>query len=146
MITYHTGSIFDSPAQCLINPVNCVGIMGKGLAAEFKTRYPSCVPPYVKLCSNGMLQIGTVGFYRSPVIPFIICYFPTKYDWRYPSKLEYIDSGLLAFLKHAPEHRIKSVAFPKVGCGEGGLNFEYQVRPLIEQRFHNTSYTVEVYI
>lgn len=93
-----------------------------------------------------MLQIGTVGFHRSPIIPFIVCYFPTKNDWRYPSKLEYIDSGLLAFLKHAPEQRIKSVAFPKIGCGEGGLNFEYQVRPLIEQRFHNSGYTVEVYI
>lgn len=146
MITYQSGNIFSSTMQCLVNPVNCVGVMGKGLAAEFKRHYPSCFRPYVKMCTTGNLQIGTVGFYRAKALPHMICFFPTKDHWRNPSKLEYIDSSLIAFLKYAPDFGIHTVAFPKVGCGEGGLDFEYHVRPLLEQRFHNTHYEVEVYI
>lgn len=123
-----------------------MGVMGKGLAAEFKRTYPTCFNAYKKLCRTKELQIGTVAFYKTKSLAHSICFFPTKDHWINPSKLEYIDSSLLAFLDTAPNFGITSVAFPKVGCGEGGLNFEYQVRPLLEKRLGNTSLNVEVYI
>jgi O-acetyl-ADP-ribose deacetylase (regulator of RNase III) len=146
MITYVTGNIFDTSAQCLINPVNCVGVMGKGLALEFKQRYPACFTAYKKLCNTGTLQIGSVGFFRNRHIPHVICFFPTKDHWQHPSKLSYIDSSLLSFLATAPDAGITSAAFPMVGCGTGGLNFEYQVRPLLEKRLETTTMNIEVYV
>ncbi len=143
---YPDGDIFTSLAQCLINPVNCVGVMGKGLAAEFKHRFPEILPVYKKICKNGSLCIGTVGFYKTKSMSHTVCFFPTKNDWRNPSTLEYIDSSLLAFIKYAPTFKITRAAFPKVGCGEGGLHFEYHVRPLLERRFANVDMDIEVYI
>ena len=133
MIRYLNGSIFDSPAQCLVNPVNCVGVMGKGLALDFKRRYPKMFESYVNICKAGELKPGKLVFYTESALSHTICLFPTKIDWRHPSKVEYIESGLLAFVKYYNEWDIKSVAMPHLGCGLGGLSFALHFQPLAEK-------------
>lgn len=146
MITYSTGSIFDSTAQCLVNPVNCVGVMGKGLALEYKTRYPDMFKFYQKTCREGKLNLGQVAFWTlKKNSSTIICLFPTKQHWKERSTVTTIDSGLKAFVKYAPEMKIETAAFPKLGCGLGGLDFERQVQPLFEKYFLNSSILVEIY-
>jgi O-acetyl-ADP-ribose deacetylase (regulator of RNase III) len=147
MIEYHSGNIFDSTAQCLVNPVNCVGVMGAGLAAEFKHRFPSMFDTYKKLCNDGTLRVGKIGFYALKQSPgTIICLFPTKNHWHDRSTIETINLSLQMLVKYAPKMKIDTIALPKVGCGLGGLNFKLQVQPLIERNFSNTKFNVEVYI
>ena len=147
MILYKTGSIFDSTVQCIVNPVNCVGVMGKGLALEFKTHYPDMFKFYQKMCREGKLNLGQVGFYALKKDPSrIICLFPTKQHWRDKSLVSSIDEGLIAFVIYAPEMKIESVAIPKLGCGLGGLDFEHQVQPLFEKYFLNSKMLVEIYL
>jgi len=147
MIVYKTGNILESTSQCLVNPVNCVGVMGKGLAADFKNRYPDMFKFYQKTCREGKLNLGQVAFYALKKEPNrIICLFPTKQHWREKSTVSSIDNGFKAFIKYAPEMKIETVAFPKVGCGLGGLDFERQVQPLFEKYFLNSSILVEIYI
>jgi O-acetyl-ADP-ribose deacetylase (regulator of RNase III) len=147
MIRFKNGDIFDSTAQCIVNPINCVGVMGKGLALEFKKRFPEMFEYYKTQCNNGLLHVGQIAFYKYkvPDIPFI-CLFPTKQHWKDASTMEIIETSLKAFIKYAPETKIKSVAFPKVGCGLGGLNFNLHVLPLMELYFTKPDYEVEVYI
>lgn len=147
MIIYKTGNIFDSEAQCLVNPVNCVGVMGKGLALEYKIHYPEMFRFYQKMCKERKLNLGQVGFYALKINPNkIICLFPTKQHWKESSTVVAIDSGLKAFVKYAPELKIQSVAFPKIGCGLGGLDFNHQIQPLFEKYFLSGDITVEIYI
>lgn len=146
MIRYVTGSIFDSKADCLVNPVNCVGVMGKGLALEFKTKYPGMAARYKDLCQLGDLRAGRVAFYVNKNPKRIICMFPTKKHWRTPSTIGILDASFIAFTKHLPELGIRSAAFPMVGCGLGGLNFEHQVKPLMEKHLKDLDLDVEVYI
>jgi O-acetyl-ADP-ribose deacetylase (regulator of RNase III) len=147
MIRYVTGDIFTSPAQCYINPVNCVGVMGAGLALEYKRRYPPMFQTYKKLCDEGTLRIGQIGFYALKQRPGkIICLFPTKYHWRDKSTLDILNTSLRIFIKYAPRMKIDTLAMPKIGCGLGGLNFKLQVQPLIERHFEGTHYDVEIYV
>lgn len=147
MIEYKTGSIFDSAAQCLVNPVNTVGVMGAGLALEFKRRYPDMYQSYVAMCKDNSLQVGQVMFWHPKLRPdFVICLFPTKQHFRDKSTLIFVENGLRSFVKYAPFAQIKSVAFPKLGCGLGGLHFEHHVQPLLEKYLSNTPFTVEVYV
>jgi O-acetyl-ADP-ribose deacetylase (regulator of RNase III) len=146
MITYKTGNIFDSTAQCLVNPVNCVGVMGKGLALEFKSQYPDMFKFYSKTCREGKLNLGQLGFYALKTNPSrIICLFPTKQHWKDKSTIGSIDDGLKAFVKYAPEMMIETAAFPKLGCGLGGLDFQHQVQPLFEKYFLTSKLTIEIY-
>ena len=148
MIILKNGSIFDSTADCLVNPVNCVGVMGKGLALEFKHRFPPMFQLYKNVCTEGKLTPGKVAFWRSSVdasLP-MICLFPTKNHWRDKSTLSLIETGLHAFVKYSPKLDIKSVAFPKIGCGLGGLDFQLQVYPLMVQYLSDLPMTVEIYI
>jgi O-acetyl-ADP-ribose deacetylase (regulator of RNase III) len=147
MISYITGSIFDSTAHCLVNPVNCVGVMGKGLALEFKHRYPEAYHFYVNACKEHELAVGRIAFYAMKKRPdHCICLFPTKQHWLDLSTMTILDKSFQEFLKYAPQMNVKTVAFPKVGCGLGGLNFEHQVRPLFEKYFMDGKYEVEVYV
>jgi O-acetyl-ADP-ribose deacetylase (regulator of RNase III) len=91
-IQYQRGDIFDSRAQVIVNPVNCKGVMGKGLAFAFKQRYPEMFAAYQQQCRMGKLRIGRPMLYRGST-PWILN-FPTKDDWRLPSKLEYLEQGL----------------------------------------------------
>jgi O-acetyl-ADP-ribose deacetylase (regulator of RNase III) len=116
------GNIFNSHAQTIVNTVNCVGVMGKGIALVFKLRYPKMFDIYKKLCSAGEIQIGKLWLYRDePAVPWVLN-FPTKYHWKYPSKMEYIELGLKKFLSTYKGKGISSIAFPLLGTFNGGLN------------------------
>lgn len=126
------GRIFDSIAQALVNPVNCFGTMGKGLALEFKNRYPQNFKAYKFMCTERLLKPGMVFVHYDTGKDRLIINFPTKDSWRNPSQLSFIQDGLRNLSAHAEYGQFKSIAFPMLGCGLGGLD-EADVRPLIEK-------------
>lgn len=144
MITFLTGNIFDSTADALVNPVNCLGVAGKGLAREFKKRYPTAHAEYADRCKRNLLRPGSlvVAANQKPVIIF----FPTKVEWWEPSQLVYISEGLLSLCYHMRFHiqKIKSIAIPALGCGEGGLEWG-KVKPLMENCLSDLPITVFIY-
>jgi O-acetyl-ADP-ribose deacetylase (regulator of RNase III) len=146
MITYCSGDIFADDAECLVNPVNCVGVMGKGLALEFKRRFPSMYTVYRKLCLADDFKVGQIVFYTDMDSGKRICLFPTKSHWRDKSTVDLIELGFQRFIEYAPQAKVTRVAFPKVGCGLGGLDFDLQVRPLFEKYFRSSNFDVRVYI
>lgn len=143
MIEYIEGDIFDSPAQVIVNTVNTVGVMGKGLALAFKKRYPDMFESYKKVCEKNQLSIGKLMLYQEA--DHWILLFPTKENWRNPSKLEYIEKGLMKFVTTYAERHINSIAFPKLGCGNGELDWNL-VRPLMEKYLKFLPIDVYIYI
>ncbi|MEX0701218.1 MAG: macro domain-containing protein [Planctomycetales bacterium] len=131
MLTYVMGDLFRSPAKVLVNTVNVVGVMGKGIAKDFKLIFPEMFAEYQHLCETKRLDIGQLHIYRAP--HKWILNFPTKKHWRQPSKPEYIAAGLKTFVKIYAANSITSIAFPPLGCGNGELDWETQVRPLMEE-------------
>lgn len=127
-IIYNSGNIFDSEAEALVNPVNCVGVMGKGLALQFKQRFPSNYEAYKYECSQNNLKIGLLFCYEEN--SKLIINFPTKTHWKQKSELQYIDKGLIALQDLLTKIPINSIAIPPLGCGLGGLNWT-EVKPLI---------------
>jgi O-acetyl-ADP-ribose deacetylase (regulator of RNase III) len=121
MLTYHRSSLLTSKAQTLVNTVNTFGVMGKGLAADFKYRYPSMFEQYKKICAEGLLDIGKLWLWKGG--DQWVLNFPTKRHWRYPSKMEYIQEGLEKFVKEYDQRGITEIAFPRLGCGNGGLDW-----------------------
>ena len=125
-ITIREGSIFDSlyskDVQTIVNTVNCVGVMGKGIALAYKLFYPDMFPLYERFCLDGSLTIGKLWLYRpdTPNLAWVLN-FPTKKDWKDPSKMEYIELGLKKFLDTYEEKGITSIAFPMLGTANGGL-------------------------
>ena len=144
MITYVTGDLFHSPAQVLVNTVNTVGVMGKGVAYEFKRRFPDMFKEYRLLCEQGRFQIGDLWLYNRHPTKWVLN-FPTKQHWRNPSKPDYIEIGLKAFRQKFDTRRIYSIAFPALGCGNGELDFETQVRPLMERYLGDLPIDVFIY-
>lgn len=143
MIAYVEGNLFESPAAVLVNTVNTVGVMGKGVASTFRSLYPKMYSEYRALCETGAISIGTLWLYRTANKS--VLNFPTKMHWRNPSKPEYIEEGLRTFVRTYQAAGISSIAFPALGCGNGGLSFERQVRPLMERYLKNTKAHVFVY-
>ena len=131
MITYVIGDLFHSPAKVLVNTVNVVGVMGKGIAKDFKTIFPEMFQEYQRLCEQKKIEIGKLSLWRGS--HKWVLNFPTKQDWRQPSKPEYIEAGLQAFAAGYTRHAFSSIAFPQLGCGHGDLNWEGQVQPLMEK-------------
>lgn len=131
MITYVDGDLLQSPAAVLVNAVNTVGVMGKGIALAFKKKYPDMFNKYRELCKNKQFDMGQLWLYKTP--DKWILNFPTKRDWRQKSQLEDIEKGLQKFVAEYEQMEITSISFPMLGCGSGGLNWESQVRPLMEQ-------------
>ena len=121
VIKYTKGDIFDSQCQAIINTVNCEGKMGKGLAYQFKKKFPEMEQDYVKVCLNGELYPGKLHIYQEK--NFLIINFPTKKKWREKSKIEYIIIGLRKLKEEIIKKGIKSVAIPPLGAGNGGLNW-----------------------
>lgn len=142
MITYIKKDLFESPAQVLVNTVNTVGVMGKGIAKRFKQTYPDMFVQYQKYCENNMLDIGRLWIYKTP--HKWVLNFPTKKHWRSPSKIEYIEEGLQKFVDTYEEKGITSISFPLLGCGNGGLDWESQVKPLMEKYLRPLP--IEIYI
>lgn len=137
------GLIFDSVCQTIVNPVNCKGIMGKGLALEFKLRFPEMFKNYYDVCQKKLLKPGSLLLYIKTK-PWILN-FPTKFDWKQPSKIEYIESGLIKFSNIYKTKGITSVAFPKLGSDLGGLEWDI-VRPLMYKYLFNLEdLIVEIY-
>jgi O-acetyl-ADP-ribose deacetylase (regulator of RNase III) len=140
---YTTGDIFQSDAQVLVNPVNCRGVMGAGLALAFKQRYPEMFAAYVQECKSGQLRIGRPMLYRAN--RHWILNFPTKDHWRDPAKLEYIMQGLHFLVEHYRQMGIESIAFPKLGAGLGKLPWN-EVGPLMAKYLSQLECKVVIYI
>ncbi len=126
-----SGDIFASEIQTLVNPVNCVGVMGKGLALNFKKRFPEMFTDYVQRCQRQEVELGYPYLYLSSTSPHILN-FPTKNHWRSKSKLSAIESGLIHLVDNYEQWGITSLAVPALGCGLGQLNWE-DVKLLLEQ-------------
>lgn len=134
MITLATGNLLDAKVDALVNPVNTVGVMGKGLALQFKKAFPANFRAYEAAAKAGALEIGKMFVFTSEAAPRYIINFPTKRHWREPSTLAYVDSGLRDLLAVVRERDIRSLAVPALGAGLGGLAWS-DVRPLIERAF-----------
>lgn len=140
------GDIFRSGADALVNPVNCVGTSGKGLAKQFARRFPFAQKVYVSACRRGTFQIGTVLESAHKVgggKPRII-FFPTKDHWRDPSRREYITEGLSRLSYVISTSLYDTVAVPALGCGNGGLDWDW-VCPTIEYALADLATRVLLY-
>ncbi|KKN49873.1 hypothetical protein LCGC14_0638380 [marine sediment metagenome] len=134
--------IFKSDAEALVNTVNTVGIMGKGLAKEFKKRYPEMFKDYRKKCENNKLKIGKVDLFKT--LDHLIVNFPTKIHWKNNSRLEWIEAGLQYFVNNYKKWKIKSVAFPQLGTNHGKLDWN-SVKPLMISYLEPLSIKVQIY-
>ncbi len=143
MLKYIEGDLFSSPAQVLVNTVNTVGVMGKGIALEFKKKYPDMFLRYKEQCDKHKLVIGKLMLWYEPDHWLLL--FPTKEHWRNPSKIEYIEKGLMAFVRKYADYNISSIAFPKLGCGNGELDWN-DVRPLMEKYLKDLPIDVFIYL
>lgn len=138
-----TGDLFTSQAQTRVNAVNCVGVIGKGVALEFKMRYPAMFEDYAQRCERKQMRLGEPYLYRDRS-GVLIVNFPTKDHWRSPSRLSDIERGLDYFVQHHAEWGVNSVAFPALGCGNGGLDWE-EIGPLMRVKLEHINIQVEVY-
>jgi O-acetyl-ADP-ribose deacetylase (regulator of RNase III) len=143
MIRVLIGDMFESGAQTLVNTVNCVGIMGKGIALEFKNRFPNMFDDYVKRCKAGEVRLGKPYLYRSLLPPWILN-FPTKSHWRAVSRLTDIIAGLEYLEQHYKEWGITSLACPALGCSNGQLEWRV-VGPALYQHLSRLNISVELY-
>lgn len=137
------GDLFESRAQTLVNTVNCVGVMGKGVAALFKKRFPAMYDDYKLRCDRHEVRLGEPYLYRD-LSGTMIVNFPTKDHWRSSSRLADIESGLDYFASHTERWGLTSAAFPPLGCGNGGLDW-VEVGPLIYKKLHSLPINIEVY-
>jgi len=134
MIEITRGNLLDADVEALVNTVNCVGHMGKGIALQFKRAFPTNFRAYQKACREEKIQPGSVFVFSTDSIlgPKYIINFPTRRHWRGKSRIEDVENGLRDLVKTLRELRIESVAVPPLGCGLGGLDWEV-VRPLIQE-------------
>lgn len=135
MIEYKQGNLLEENTEALINTVNCVGVMGKGIALQFKQAFPDNFTQYKKACDARVVQPGQM-FVSSTgkLFPKYIVNFPTKRHWKGKSKIEDIKSGLKALVEEVQRLNIQSIAIPPLGCGNGGLDWA-EVKPMIKNAF-----------
>lgn len=143
MIIYTTGDLLKSSADALVNTVNCEGHMGKGIAYQFKLKFPDNNQDYVKACKSEELKIGKLHYYKED--GKIIVNFPTKNKWRAKSKIEYVEKGLDELVKLIEQLDIQSIAIPPLGSGNGGLIWN-EVKNLIEKKLSVVNEMVQIYI
>jgi O-acetyl-ADP-ribose deacetylase (regulator of RNase III)/uncharacterized protein YwgA len=144
MITkVNIGNILESKAQTLINTVNTVGVMGKGIALEFKKRFPEMYNDYKLRCDKGEVVLGRPYLFKTLIGPWIIN-FPTKEHWRSVSKIEDIKKGLDSLVNHYKGWQVQSLAVPPLGCGNGQLEWE-EIGPIIYQALYKIDIPVELY-
>ncbi len=136
MIQLVQGDLLQAEAVALVNTVNTVGAMGKGIALQFKQAFPENYDFYQSACKRGEVQLGKMLLFRVGKLtnPRYIINFPTKQHWRGKSQIEDIETGLVDLIKVIKTEQIRSIAIPPLGCGNGGLKWE-DVRPLIERAF-----------
>lgn len=140
MLELTTGNLLDADVEALVNTVNTEGIMGKGVALQFKKRFPEMFLAYQKACKAGQVRPGEMHvFEREDMLnPRFIINFPTKRHWRSPAKIEDIDAGLKALKAEVRKRHIKSLALPPLGCGNGGLDWAV-VYPRIQKALGDLS-------
>lgn len=138
MLEFIRGNILTADTEALVNTVNCVGIMGKGIALQFKKAFPENFAAYRKRCEAGAVQTGKMFVFDTGAMLGLkyIINFPTKQHWRESSKYEYIADGLNDLVSVVRDKRIQSIAIPPLGCGNGGLDWA-KVRPMIQRAFEN---------
>lgn len=136
MIEHVSGNLLEADAEALVNTVNTVGVMGKGVALQFRQAFPENYLAYRKACEGGKVVPGRMFVFRTGLLgnPRYIVNFPTKRHWRHPSSIEDIEAGLKALVQWVREQGIGSIALPPLGCGSGGLDWDV-VRPRIEAAF-----------
>lgn len=136
MVKMVHGNILDSDAEAIVNTVNCVGIMGKGLALQFKKAHPDNFEAYRKACDAGAVKPGSMFIFEigSMINPRYIINFPTKRHWKEKSRIEDIETGLKSLIEGVRKRNISSIAVPPLGCGLGGLKWSV-VQAMIEKAF-----------
>jgi O-acetyl-ADP-ribose deacetylase (regulator of RNase III) len=142
MIKYTETTVFNVKSQTIVNTVNCVGVMGGGLALEFRLRYPDMYEDYINRCQQKQVRVDRPYLYRGYEWPWIMN-FATKNHWKYPSKMEWIEQGLTYFVNNYERGQIESIAFPKLGCDRGGLNWN-DVQKVMEKYLSDID--IDVYI
>ena len=143
---FKRGDIFEENVTAIVNPVNCVGVMGKGLALEFKKRFPANYQAYQEACSNSLVVLGRVYIFKTNSIHGLkyILNFPTKHHWKDRSRIKDIENGLNDLMGVLLEFEIGSVAIPALGCGLGGLDWK-DVSKLIEETFSDVNKKIIVF-
>jgi O-acetyl-ADP-ribose deacetylase (regulator of RNase III) len=136
MIEYCSGNLLEADAEALVNAVNTVGVMGKGIALQFRRAFPANYAAYRRACERGEMQPGRMFVFDTgqPTNPRYILNFPTKRHWKDKSRLADVKSGLSALPETVRQLNIKSIAIPPLGCGLGGLQWE-TVHPLLVEAF-----------
>ncbi|GAA2666437.1 MULTISPECIES: macro domain-containing protein [Actinosynnema] len=135
MIENGAGDLLEADVEALVNTVNCVGVMGRGLALQFKRRYPESFESYARACEDGVVELGRMHVVERNAVtgPKYVVNFPTKGHWRSRSKLSDVETGLDDLVRVIEERSIKSIAIPPLGAGNGGLPWS-DVEPLIRAK------------
>ncbi len=131
MVRYYKGTVFNAETEAIVNTINCDGVMGAGIALEFGLRYPDMYQDYERKCKCGDIYVGQVDYYKD-ASGTIIVNFPTKIHFKFPSRIEWVESGLKAFVESYKNYSFTSIAFPKLGTSRGGLDWAL-VQPLMEE-------------
>jgi len=146
MIIFSSGNLLEDQSEAYVNTVNTVGVMGKGIALQFKQAFPDVFKQYAKDCKLGHVKVGSMHVVHVEGLtnPKYVINFPTKKHWRDPSKMEYIQTGLEDLVDVIKELGIHSIAIPPLGCGNGGLDW-HSVLPKIEEAFKDVPVDVHMY-
>ena len=136
------GNLFASKCQTLVNTVNCVGVMGAGIALEFRLRYPEMYTRYVKLCKQKQMEIGKLWLYKSD--RFWVLNFPTKNHWKKPSDAKFLELGLQKFVDTYKEKGITSIAFPLLGTQNGGIPTDESLA-IMQKYLSHCDIPIEIY-
>lgn len=147
MIHYQTGNMLDSEAEALVNTVNTVGVMGKGIALQFKNMFPGNFKLYSYACKNREVKVGQLLVTKEEALlagKKIIINFPTKTHWRLPSEYQYIEAGLIELVKVIKKEKINSIAIPPLGSGNGGLDWN-KVKQILEKHLSDLDCEIHIY-
>ncbi|MGA2296517.1 MAG: macro domain-containing protein [FCB group bacterium] len=146
MLNFKKGNIVKCEAEAIVNSVNTLGVMGKGIALAFKDAFPENFKIYEKACKEGTINIGKLLITDTgKLFPKYIINFPTKTNWRFPSKYEYIEKGLDDLIRIIKEKNIKSIAIPPLGAGNGKLAWD-KVKNIISEYLKNISNDIDIII
>lgn len=143
-VTIINGNIFNTKAQTIVNTVNCVGVMGKGIALVFKLRYPVMFEQYQEYCKQKLIAVGKLWIYKGEASDPWVLNFPTKTHWKLPSEYKYIEEGLQKFVDTYKAKGITSIAFPLLGANNGGLDKD-KVMEIMHNYLSKCDIPVEIY-
>lgn len=144
MLAFASGDLFALPADIRVNTVNCVGVMGAGIALAFKTRYPDMFKDYQRACREGTVQPGKPHLWSIPGTSEVIVNLPTKRHWRQPSRYEDVEAGLVWLREYVQQRGATRVALPALGAGNGGLDWE-RVKVMIQDHLSNLEAQITVF-